>query len=133
MQQHIEKQFGHIFTPYRRRDGHGYILRFTSTQDTYTFLKTIEPVTQTCPPMSYKTNWMWRLALETKKLQAKYPDYDVLSSIRKRRNPYTDQELIQIIRHKKEGMTDREIAARLNRTYWSIVYKLRELRKSGHL
>ncbi|EIJ83666.1 hypothetical protein MGA3_00140 [Bacillus methanolicus MGA3] len=34
---------------------------------------------------------------------------------------------------KQNGYTDKEIAKRLNRTYWSVVYKLRELRKDGCL
>lgn len=133
LQQHIEKQFGFSFLPYRRRDGHGYILRFTATRDTYAFLQFIEPVTRTCPSMLYKTNWPWRLAVESDQLKPQYPDYDVLSSARERRKPYSLQEVEQMIRYKKNGLTDQEIANKLNRTYWSIVYKLRELRESGHL
>jgi hypothetical protein len=46
---------------------------------------------------------------------------------------YADEEIDKIITLKKKGLKDKEIAVIVNRSYWSIVYKLQELRKMGLL
>lgn len=47
--------------------------------------------------------------------------------------PYSTEEVEIIIAMKQEGCTDQAIADKLGRTYWAIVYKVRELRKSKQL
>ena len=83
--------------------------------------------------MSYKTNWMYRFYIEKQKWNKKYPDYEVLTSSRERMRPYTTEEIETILTMKRMKQTDQQIADRLGRTYWSIVYKVSELRKEGKL
>jgi hypothetical protein len=114
-------------------DGNGYYLRTTKATDTLQFLKQIHPITETCPTMSYKTNWTYRLHIEKQKWNKKYPDYQVLTSSRERMRPYTTEEIETILAMKRLKQTDQKIADRLGRTYWAIVYKVSELRKEGKL
>ncbi|UJL45681.1 hypothetical protein KFZ58_14980 [Virgibacillus sp. NKC19-16] len=43
---------------------------------------------------------------------------------------YSDDEVQEIIQLKQCGYTDKEIANLIGRSYWSVVYKLSELKKS---
>lgn len=43
--------------------------------------------------------------------------------------PYTDDEVTSLIEWKLQGITDLEIAYRLKRTYWSVVYKWRDVKR----
>ena len=109
----------------RRKDGFGYILRITSTQGS------MRLYIQTCPSMYYKTNWPYRFELEKIKLKNKYRDFNIKTSVPKAY--YSTEEIEAMVRLKSEGMTDKEIAKQLGRSYWSVVYKLSELRKDGRL
>ncbi|MFD1779986.1 DNA endonuclease [Fredinandcohnia salidurans] len=133
LSQHFQKTFKIKFTINKRQDGHGHILRFTSTDNTYDFLEQISPITASCPSMFYKTNWNWRYQKEIHKYQVTYPGYSVLATNSDRNKNYSKTEIKEIIRLKLMGEKDRVIAERVNRSYWSIVYKLKELRKDGHL
>ncbi|MBM7600948.1 hypothetical protein JOC34_003369 [Virgibacillus halotolerans] len=119
----IELKFGH------RNDGHGHILRTISVDQALKYLHTIQPVAKSCPSMFYKTSWDFRLRKDTKKYNSLYPDYQVLSSNSSRSKAYDEIELDKMISLKKQGITDNEIADTIGRTYWSVVYKLSELRK----
>lgn len=113
--------------------GNGYCLRTSKTADTLLFLQDIEPVAITCPSMSYKTNWHYRFYMEKQRWYRKYADYQLLASSSERRRPYTQNE-IQTIKHMKQsGNTDQQISDALERTYWSVVYKLSELRSQNLL
>lgn len=114
----------------KRPDGHGYYLRTSQTEQTLRFLKCIHAITETCPSMSYKSNWHYRFAKEVEKWQRKYPHYQVVTSSRERMRPYTEDEIKTIISMKQKGETDQSIADQVGRTYWAIVYKVSELRKS---
>lgn len=114
----------------KRPDGHGYYLRTSQTAHTLQFLKCLSPITDTCPSMAYKSNWSYRFAKEREKWQAKHPHYRVVTSSRERMRPYTEEEIETIITMKRNGETDQSIADQLGRTYWAIVYKVSELRKS---
>jgi len=83
--------------------------------------------------MYYKTNWNWRLKIETEKLTTIYPNYNVLSSQSSRHANYTEQEIQALIPLKATGYTIEQIGTHLNRSYWSVVYKTRELKKEGRL
>jgi hypothetical protein len=133
LKEYISSTFGFCFSISRRNDGHGHILRFTSTSDTYRFLKTLKPITSACPSMFYKTDWNWRFNLEKDNMENDFPQYDVIASSSERFKNYSDEEINNLIFHKKKGCTDKVIAEKLKRPYWSVVYKCRELRKSGHL
>ncbi|MFD1706928.1 DNA endonuclease [Siminovitchia sediminis] len=133
LQNHIRDVFKFNFKLSKRKDGYGFILKFTSVQDTYEFLKSISPVTKTCRTMEYKTNWGVRFQLETNKFQQLYPDYKVIASCSSRSKPYSSEEIKILIKLKTQKHTIQQIADHLNRSYWSVVYKTRELRKSGLL
>lgn len=95
-------------------------------------LEMVKNVITDCPSMKYKYDWQFRLQMEANKHQ-KFHGYNVISSDSNRFQNYSEEELNSIITLKKSGKTDREISKSLNRSYWSIVYKLREIRKDGHL
>lgn len=121
------------FSLCKRPDGNGYFLRTYRTSDTLDFLNILSPVTETCPSMSYKVNWTFRLYTEKEKWRKKYPDYKILTSSRKRMRPYTDAEVATLIAMKRSNLTDREIAEKLERSYWAIVNKAADLRQQGLL
>ncbi|TLS36613.1 DNA endonuclease [Pseudalkalibacillus caeni] len=129
----ILQTFHFNFSVNKRKDGYGYILRFTSTLNTYNFLKAINTCTTSCPSMFYKTNWEYRFEKERQKYNKIYPGYSVIATSSERFKNYTEQEIVKLINLKKFGMTDKEIASQIHRTYWSVVYKISELRKDGLL
>lgn len=81
--------------------------------------------------MFYKTSWGYRLQKESQKYSKSYPDYQILTSSSNRVKPYSEEEINKMILLKKQQITDEEIAKRIGRTYWSVVYKLSDLRKRG--
>lgn len=117
----------------KRKDGNGYILKLSKEIEVTNFLSQVHSHTVDCKSMQYKTNWEHRVKLESIKLKNEYPGYETLSSNSKRHRNYSDIEISAIIEMKRNQFTDKDIAAALNRTYWSIVYKLQELRKNGVL
>ena len=119
--------------PTKRPDGHGYYLKTSKIKDTLQFLDTLLPVTKQCPSMFYKTNWTYRLYKEKEKWKKKYPHYDIATSSSERYKNYSEEEIQTIIQMKRNGFTDKEIAQAIHRTYWSVVYKLRELRQNKKL
>ena len=121
------------FTLSKRPDGNGYFLRTYRTQDSLDFLNVLRPVTETCPTMSYKVNWTYRLYMEKERWRIQYPDYDVLTSSRERMRPYSAEEIDILIEMKRSNRSDKEIAEKLQRSYWAIVYKAADLRKQGRL
>lgn len=130
LQRHMEEHFNLHFNLNKRRDGFGYILRFTTTLHTFKFFEMILPYANIIPNMRYKTSWSHRFHTETVALQQIYPGYDIIASSSERNKPYSHMEIEQLIRLKSEGMTDKEIASLLNRSYWSVVYKWRDLKNS---
>lgn len=133
LQAFLFQNFGFNFSINKRKDGYGHILRFTSTKNTYRFLEELAPVTKTCPSMYYKTNWEWRFTQEKIKLNKLYPKYEVIASSSERSKEYSLKEIETIISMKLDGETDKSIAEKIGRTYWSVVYKIGQLRKKGLL
>jgi len=111
-----------------RKDGHGMILRTTSVNETFSYLNTIKEVTLTVPSMYYKTNWEYRLKIEAEKWKIKYPTYGIITTNSGRWKNYTKGEIEIMLTLKEMGVTDKEIAKSLGRSYWSVVYKFRDLR-----
>lgn len=116
-----------------RPDGEGYYIRTTKVEATFNFLKQIEKVALTYPNGSYKTNWTYRGHIEKIRLQKKYPTYEILLSSQERMKPYSEAEIEIMIAMENAKQTDQAIADALQRTYWSVVYKIRELRKQKQL
>ncbi|WP_336883245.1 DNA endonuclease [Priestia koreensis] len=133
LKQHLNSAFNLNFTIKRRPDGYGHILYLTKCDDNYKLLNITEKIASPCPTMYYKTNWNWRLKIETEKLTTIYPNYNVLSSQSSRHANYTEHEIQALISLKVAGYTIEKIGKHLNRSYWSIVYKTNELKKEGRL
>ncbi|WP_413300381.1 DNA endonuclease [Bacillus sp. 1P10SD] len=129
LKNHIKKYFQIDLKLASRKDGHGFILRTTSVNETFSFLNKIRNVSDSCPSMFYKTNWNYRLQQESEKWKLKLPDYKLVVSSSDRWKNYSSYEIKRLVVLKKEGHLDKEIANLLGRSYWSVVYKLRELRK----
>ena len=129
--QFISEQFNYDLKLNKRNDGNGYILKMTKAKDVYHFLNQVKSTISNCDSMRYKFDWQYRFNVEKEKLHLYYPDYTIIETNSSRFSNYTEQEEMDIVRLKLEGKTDRAIAEYLNRTYWSVVYKIRELRKKG--
>ncbi len=133
LKEHIQKYFNINLKKSKRNDGYGYILRTTSVQETFNFLEQIKEVTATCPSMYYKTNWDFRLEKEKDKYERQYPNYNLLVTSSNRLRTYSEEEIKLLIKLKNQNQTDQSIAESIGRSYWSVVYKLSELRRNGKL
>lgn len=131
---HLNRTFQTSFVVSKNPDGKGSHLTINKEKDVSFFLKTISFYSKEIPSMLYKTNLDAKLQISKKKIQDKYGktvSITLSSSVRKK--PYSKDEVSKIIQMKRSGSTDQEIADELGRTYWSIVYKISEIRKSGLL
>ncbi|PLR73719.1 DNA endonuclease [Bacillus sp. UMB0728] len=126
--QHIQETFNFTFHFLAVKDGKNVALKFTSVKDTFAFLDYISPVTASCPSMYYKTNWAWRFQKEKSLLEKLYPGYDIIASCSERYRNYSNEEIEMLLKLKEQGYTVSDMASALGRTYWSVTYKLRELR-----
>ncbi|AYA78015.1 hypothetical protein DOE78_22890 [Bacillus sp. Y1] len=68
---------------------------------------------------------------ESQLINVKYPGYKILTTSEERQKNYSMEEIETIISMKKGGHTLKEILESLNRTYWSVVYKISELKKKN--
>lgn len=130
LQTHILSTFSIEFRLNKRKDGFGYVLKTTKVSETLKFLQLVYNEAMDCPSMFYKTNWDFRFEKELLRYKESHPEYTVIASSSDRNKNYSEEECNQIRLMKSQGFTDKAIAARLGRSYWSIVYKWRELRES---
>ncbi|WP_349408632.1 hypothetical protein [Pseudalkalibacillus sp. SCS-8] len=131
---HLNSNFNTNFVISSHPDGHGTLLKLNKVREVEYFLNLIEPIAKCIPSMLYKTNLHYRLDLMRNCLYQKYGN-DVtikLSSSETNKN-YNFEEIDCLIKLKNNGVKDKHIAERLGRSYWSVVYKLAELRKNGRL
>jgi hypothetical protein len=133
LKNHIQEYFQITLRLASRKDGLGFILRTTSVNETIGYLNIIRDVSDTCQSMLYKTSLSYRIVQETQKWKQKYPDYELIVSSSNRNKNYSSDENKLLIALKKSGHSDKDIAIKLGRTYWSVVYKLSELRKMNLL
>lgn len=129
LQDHIHSIFLIEMRISKRNDGFGYILKTTKVSETMKFLNIVCHPSKDCPSMFYKTNWNYRFERETTKYKQSHPDYKVMVSSSERNRNYTPLECGLLCQMKLDGISDKEIALKLNRSYWSVVYKWRELRQ----
>lgn len=115
------------------RNTYGTILRFTSVEKTFQFLKFISLCCVNCESMKYKIDWGWRFKIEKEKYQYQFPTYKVITSNPERNRIYSQEEIETIITLKNQKMTVQYIANKIGRSYWSVVNKISELRKIGLL
>ncbi|MBR3061803.1 MAG: endonuclease [Exiguobacterium sp.] len=107
-------------------NGTGYYLKTTKVTDTFQILDLLKPYLAELPEFAYKLDWETRLTSEIELYRTTHPDYTVRVSVPSR--PYSSEEVASMIEWKHEGVPDREIARRLNRTYWSVVYKWQDVK-----
>lgn len=99
-------------------------------KDTFRFLEMIFPITQDCLSMHYKTNWQKRLQQEELKWKNHFPEFSIVISNSERTKPYSHEEIQRLKEMKKQGFTINQIAESLQRSYWSVVYKWKEIKKT---
>ncbi|WP_214774909.1 endonuclease [Exiguobacterium sp. s37] len=107
-------------------NGTGYYLKTTKVTDTFVILNLLKPYQNELPNFMYKLSWDNRLDAEVKHYKQTYPDYTIRVSNPAR--PYSPGDIASLIQWKQQGVTEKEIAQRLNRTYWSVVYKWRDVK-----
>ncbi|WP_215143906.1 endonuclease [Exiguobacterium qingdaonense] len=106
--------------------GTGYYLKTTKVTDTFDILNLLQPYQAELPDFMYKLSWENRLDAEVNHYKQTHPDYTIRVSIPAR--PYSHEDIASLIEWKQQGVTDKEIAQRLNRTYWSVVYKWQDVK-----
>ncbi|TAA72234.1 DNA endonuclease [Planococcus salinarum] len=129
LQTHIHSTFLIKLKVSKRSDGFGYVLKTTKVSETMKFLEVVLGASADCPSMFYKTNWNYRFEKEVQRYKESDPDYEVIASSSERSKNYSDVECNLIILMKTQGYTNRQIAEKLGRSYWSVVYKWREIRE----
>ncbi|WP_341202112.1 DNA endonuclease [Planomicrobium okeanokoites] len=129
LQTHIHSTFSIELKVSKRSDGFGYVLKTTKVSETMKFLDIVLAASADCPSMFYKTNWNYRFEKEIQRYKESDPGYQVRASSSERSKNYSDVECNLIILMKTQGYTNRQIAEKLGRSYWSVVYKWREIRE----
>jgi len=131
---HLNKTFKTNFILTRCPDGNKYLLKLNKQSEVEHLLTLIKPYTKNIPSMKYKTDVKENIRKKEKHIFEKFnKDVTIKISSSNQRRRYRKEEIDKLISLKKRGITDQAIADKLNRTYWSIVYKLSELRKAGML
>lgn len=129
---HLNTTFKTRFVLSKRPDGHQYVLKLNKVKDVKYFLGIVSPYVGQIPSLQYKHDLNYRLRLEEEKFKKTYDQkIEVAMSSSERSAPYTTEEIATLLRLKNKGYTDQEISKVLNRSYWSVVYKLADLRKNN--
>ena len=132
--EHLNQTFNTNFSISSHPDGNKSLLKLNKEIDVRYFLNLIKPYVQEIPSMKYKTCLEEKIRLYNNKIKERYGKEVIIKiSSSSRRNPYSTLELNTIIQMKRSGYKDKEIASKLGRTYWSVIYKMSELRKKGLL
>lgn len=106
--------------------GTDYYLKTTKVINTIEILNLLKPYSAKLPDFTYKLSWETRLQNEIILYKQSHPNYIICVSAPAR--PYTDEDIALLIKWKEQGGTDKEIVRRLNHTYWSVVYKWRDMK-----
>lgn len=131
---HLNQTFHTHFVVSGHPDGHRSLLKINKEWEVRHFLKIIEPYVKDIPSMKYKTSIEENIYMKTTHIKQKFGNNPIIKISSSNRNKtYTDYEINKIIKMKTRGYTDKAIANELGRTYWSIVYKIRELRSENLL
>ncbi|KXH79729.1 hypothetical protein [Sporosarcina sp. HYO08] len=131
---HLNKTFGTNFVVSGHPHGHKSLLKINKEQDVRHLLNVIAPYVKCIPSMEYKTNLETNIKQKTENIYKKYgQSVNIVISSSERNRAYTFEEIELIIKLKTANVTDQAIADQLGRTYWSIVYKIGDLRKKSLL
>lgn len=127
LRDHLFKTFNVDLYIKKYPDGKGFILTTGKMSEIINFLYIIKPYVSQIESMEYKWNFEKRLQ----------EVYDSDNSVKKkdindrRFTRYTDSEVETLIKLKKGGTTDKRIAEVVGKSYWGVVWKIRDLRKKG--
>lgn len=127
---HLNETFETHFVLSKRPDGHQYVLKLNKVREVEHFLSIVRPYVSQITNLQYKYDLHYRLRLAQETFEKRYGKrINVVMSSSKRSAPYSKEEITKLTHLKAQGYTDREISEILNRSYWSVVYKLVVLRK----
>jgi transposase len=129
---HIKQTFDIPFKLKKRPDGKNYILELNRRNHILDFLELVKPYVSQIPCMSYKIDLNKRMEKTKQKLSRHCMDISIGNQVIKASNYSLKEEEI-LISMKRQGSTDAEIADKCNRSYWSVVDKIRRLRKAGKI
>lgn len=131
---HLNQTFQTNFIVTAHPDGHKNLLTINKASEVKNFLNIVNPYVKEIPSMKYKSCLNENIRLKTDHIKNRFGrDVRIKISSSERRQVYTSDEIDTIIMLKNNKTTDQEIADHLDRTYWSVVYKISELRKEGLL
>lgn len=131
---HIEGTFKINFIIKKCPDGHNYCLQLNKKSELMKFIKIVSPFVNEIECMKYKIDVENRLDIKSEELKSLYPKKKIYKSrLTKVDNTYSLEAEDIVINMKKSGYKDKEIAEKLNRSYWSVVDKIRRLRKESKL
>ncbi|MCM3711665.1 hypothetical protein [Sporosarcina luteola] len=131
---HLNNTFGTNFVVSGHPHGHKSLLKINKEREVIHLLNIIAPYVKNIPSMEYKTNIKTNIKHKTEHIYKKYGrNVNIVISSSDRYKTYTSEEIELLIKLKQAYFTDLSIADELGRTYWSVVYKIRELRKKSLL
>lgn len=109
-------------------------MKLNKESEVTNFLETINAYVKDIPSMQYKTSLKKNIEEKTKHIQERYgKDVNIRISSSSRRRHYSKEDIAILMQMKKDGATNQMIKDRLGRSYWSVVDKIRELRKLQYL
>ncbi|HHV74878.1 MAG TPA: endonuclease [Thermoanaerobacterium sp.] len=127
MQEHIYKTFNVKFNLKKHPDGKKYILTIGKREEVFNFLDIVRPYASQIASMNYK----WDIE---KRIDDKYKKDKRINTrdfYNRKFLSYTDEDIDKIIDMKQNGYKNKDIANILNRSYWGIVWKLRDLKSKN--
>lgn len=131
---YLNETFGTHFVTSGHPDGNRTLLKLNKEKEVRYFLNLFSHYKDELNCMAYKMNLEKNIESKLNNIRNRYgKDVTVQVSSSNRRRLYSDTEIDIMIQLKKSGYTDQHIANKLGRTYWSIVYKISELRRNGLL
>ncbi|GKV64862.1 MULTISPECIES: hypothetical protein [unclassified Sporosarcina] len=131
---HLNETFGTSFVLSGHPDGHKSLLKLNKEQEVRHLFNMIGPYVKEINCMRYKTDLEENISLKYESLQEKFGrDIRIVVSSSERFKTYTKEEIERMTVLKNAKFSDQMIADELGRSYWSVVYKLKELRRKGCL
>ena len=128
---HINKTFQTNFVVSGHPDSHKTLLKLNKESEITHFLETIKAYVKDIPSMQYKISLKKNIKEKTEHIQERYgKDVNIRISSSKRQRHYGEEDIAILIQMKKDGATDQMIADRLGRSYWSVVYKIKALKRN---
>ena len=136
LKEHLLKQFHIPFKLKERPDGNRFILELNQRNHILYFLELVKPYVSQISCMAYKVDLQNRMneAKLNYLASGKVLHKNILLRYNEvKSNFYSEADEKIITKMKLMGNTDKEIAETLNRSYWSIVDKIRGMRTAEKL